>query len=406
LPRRRVVRAALVLPLLAALTAPLVAPGATGAQGPGVFDPNGFGVALTPVVDGFEQPLWVTAAPDGSGRLFVVEQPGRVRIVRDGVVAERPFLDIVDRVESGGSEQGLLSIAFHPDFAENGLFYVYYTARGSDAGVGDNTIARYRVSAEDPDRGDPASEEILLAVEDPYPNHNGGLLLFGPDGYLYAGLGDGGSSGDPQGNGQDRGTLLGAILRLDVDPARVTAEEPYLIPEDNPFVGEPDARPEIWAYGLRNPWRFSFDRATGELFIADVGQNRYEEVNYQPADSAGGENYGWNLREGRHCFAEDDCTVAGLVDPVAEYDHDLGNSVTGGYVYRGQAHPDLVGTYLYADFGTGLLWGLGRDEVGAWVASDPVETGLNISSFGEDAAGELYATAFDGTLYSVSGPAS
>ncbi len=246
-------------------------PWPAAAQEPNPFDPAAFAIGLELVADGLDQPVHVADPGDGSGRLFVVEQPGRIRIVRDGAVVAEPFLDIVDLVESEGSEQGLLSVAFDPDFPENGSFYVGYTARSGE-GAGDNTVARYRVAADDPDRADPDSGEVLLAVADPFRNHNGGLVLFGPDGYLYVGMGDGGSRGDPEGNGQNPHTLLGNILRLDVRGEG--GEEPYAIPPDNPFVDGEGGRPEIWAYGLRNPWRFSFDRATGDLYIADVGQGR------------------------------------------------------------------------------------------------------------------------------------
>jgi glucose/arabinose dehydrogenase len=363
------------------------------------FDPAAFAVGLTPVAGGFERPVHVADAGDESGRLFVVEQPGRIQIVRDGVVAPEPFLDIVELVESSGNEQGLLSVAFHPNYPEDGRFFIGYTARDDGA----NTVASYRVSTDNPDRADPDSAEILLAVEDFAGNHNGGQVAFGPDGFLYAGLGDGGGSGDPEGNGQDLTTLLGTILRLDVDNA--AEGEPYAIPADNPFVDDPNARPEIWAWGLRNPWRFSFDRETGDLWIGDVGQNQIEEVDFQPADSAGGENYGWNVFEGTACYADPGCdlTSGDYVPPVVEYSHDFGCSVTGGFVYRGTAVPMLTGVYLYADYCTGLLWGLGQDAGGAWVDSAPIETGLQISSFGEDAAGELYVTAFDGSVYLITG---
>ncbi|CAA9544226.1 MAG: FIG01022095: hypothetical protein [uncultured Thermomicrobiales bacterium] len=391
--------------LLALMSAPVFATAATAQDEPTpVFDPAAFAVDFELVADGFERPLYVAHAGDGSGRLFVVEQPGRIRIVQDGQTLPDPFLDIVDLVESGGNEQGLLSVAFHPDYETNGLFYVGYTARNSDAGVGDNTIARYSVSG-DPNRADPDSAQILLAVEDPYPNHNGGLVLFGPDGHLYAGMGDGGSRGDPEGNGQNPQALLGKILRLDVNPDLVTAQEPYLIPADNPFADGAAAAPEIWATGLRNPWRFSFDRATGDLYIADVGQNAIEEVNHQAAASIGGENYGWNLLEGRDCYADPDCDPAatGTVLPVSGYSHDFGCSITGGYVYRGAAAPALTGVYLFADFCTGLAWGLGRDAGGDWATSEPVETGLAPNSFGEDEAGEVYLTDINGGIYRVTG---
>ena len=391
-------RLVVLLMALVAVVAPVaIGMAPAGAQGGGDPDLSTFSVTLEPLTSGFEQPLGVVQPDDGTGRLFVVEQPGRVQVVSDGVISPEPFLDITDRVGSDGSEQGLLSIAFHPAYADNGLFYVNYTDL-----EGDSVIARYAVTA-DPAVADPDSEQVLMRVDQPYPNHNGGLVLFGPDGYLYAGFGDGGSGGDPEGNAQDLGTVLGKMLRLDVDPETVTADEPYLIPADNPFVGQAGARPEIWSYGLRNPWRFSFDRETADLWIADVGQGAWEEVNVQPADSPGGENYGWVIREGAHCYPEgEDCATEGLVDPVAEYGHDLGVSVTGGYVYRGEAVPDLAGIYLFADFGTGLVWGTAPDGDG-WATSEPVETGLNISAFGEDVTGELYVTAFDGTLYRVAG---
>ncbi|MDP9363908.1 MAG: PQQ-dependent sugar dehydrogenase [Chloroflexota bacterium] len=386
--------------MLAAFVLTAAAAPAQGTPAPAPFDPAGFAVGLEPVADGFQQPLQVVDANDGSGRLFVVEQTGTIRIVRNGQVEPEPFLDVSDRITAEGTEQGLLGLAFHPNYAENGTFFVGYTADEGE-GAGDNTVARFRVSADDPDRADPDSGEVLLAVPDPYGNHNGGQVMFGPDGYLYAGFGDGGSRADPEENAENPSRLLGKILRIDVDDA--LDGEPYGIPADNPFADGEEGAPEVWAYGLRNPWRFSFDRETGDLWIADVGQNAYEEVNRQPAGSEGGENYGWDLMEGAHCFEAENCEAAvealGLVLPVAEYGHDLGNSVTGGFVYRGEAIPALRGVYLFADFGTGLLWGLGPDGDGGWARSEPVETGLNVSSFGEDAAGELYATAFDGTLY-------
>ena len=378
-------------------------PWPAAAQEPNPFDPAAFAVGLELVADGLDQPVHVADPSDGSGRLFVVEQPGRIRIVRDREVVAEPFLDIVDLVESEGSEQGLLSVAFAPDFSETGTFYVGYTARSGE-GAGDNTVARYRVAADDPDRADPDSGEVLLAVPDPFRNHNGGLVLFGPDGSLYVGLGDGGSRGDPEGNGQNAHTLLGSLLRLDVRSEG--GEEPYAIPPDNPFADGEGGRPEVWAYGLRNPWRFSFDRATGDLYVADVGQGAREEVNFQPAASDGGENYGWNIMEGTTCYAVAPCDDTGLTLPVTEYaTGEFGCAVTGGYVYRGEAVPELDGVYLFADYCSGLLWGLGRDGSGAWVLSAPVETGLNISSFGEDAAGELYVTVHNGGLYRVTGGA-
>lgn len=358
-------------------------------------DPAAPEIRLTPVVDGFDRPLGVVQPDDGTDRLFVVEQDGLIKVVSDGKTVGEPFLDLTGIVGTNGSERGLLSMAVHPDYAENGLFYVDYT----DAN-GDSVIARYQVS-DDPNRADPDSAQTLMLVDQPFANHNGGLVTFGPDGYLYVGFGDGGSGGDPNGNAQNLKTVLGKILRLDVDPATVTDEQPYLIPADNPFVDQAGARPEIWAYGLRNPWRFSFDRETGDLWIADVGQNAWEEVDFQPAGSEGGENYGWVIREGSHCYPDgDDCSSEGLVEPVAEYSHDAGNSVTGGFVYRGEEIAGLAGTYLFADFGSGLLWGLTRAGDG-WRMSEPLETGLTISAFGQDREGRLYLTAFDGTIYEV-----
>jgi glucose/arabinose dehydrogenase len=307
----------------------------------------------------------------------VVEKGGTIRLLPGG----EPFLDIVERVGSGGSEQGLLGLAFHPRFRENGLFYVYYTARN-----GDNVVARFGLTP-DGRAGDPASERRLIVQPDPAANHNGGMLAFGPDGFLYIGLGDGGGQNDRYRNGQNRRALLGKLLRVDVDRG-----DPYAIPPDNPFVGDPDARPEIWAYGLRNPWRFSFDRATDDLYIGDVGQNRYEWVHFQPAGDRGGRNYGWPIVEGDHCLQGEGCDRAGLTPPVAEYPHSQGCSITGGYVYRGARYPLLFGVYLFGDFCSGRLWALTRDGAGAWATSEMLDTEVNLSSFGEDEAGEVYLT--------------
>jgi glucose/arabinose dehydrogenase len=354
----------------------------------GPIDTLALGLEL--VADGFRKPLYATGAGDGSDRLFVVEQGGKIWIVRDGKRLDQPFLDVSDLVGAQGNEQGLLSVAFHPRYAESGALFVDYTDRR-----GDTVVARYRASA-DPDLADPASAEVLLKVDQPAANHNGGLLTFGPDGYLYVGLGDGGGAGDTYGNGQNLGTLLGSILRLDVD-----GSSPYAIPADNPFVGRADARPEIWAWGLRNPWRFSFDRATGDLYIADVGQNQYEEVSVQPAGSPGGQNYGWNTTEGASCFRAPGCDQAGLTMPVAVYDHGAqgGCSITGGYVYRGAAFPQLAGIYLYADYCTGHLWAMAR-QGDTWASRQVGQADIQASSFGEDDAGELYLTDHGGgTLY-------
>jgi glucose/arabinose dehydrogenase len=371
-------------PAPAPTSAPAPAPSSAPAE-PAALDALSLGIA--PLLEGFSRPTHVTGAGDGSGRLFVTEQAGRVLIVRDGERLERPFLDIIPLVGANGNEQGLLSVAFHPSYAENGIFFVYYTARD-----GANTVARYRVSA-DPDVADAASAAVLMAIDDPAPNHNGGLLKFGPDGMLYIGTGDGGAAGDPWGNGQSLDTLLGKILRVDVDGG-----DPYAIPADNPFADGQGARPEIWAYGLRNPWRFSFDRATGDLFIADVGQNEFEEVHFQPAGTPGGRNYGWDTMEANACFERSGCDQAGLELPVAAYTHSSregGCSITGGYVYRGAQFPQLVGTYLYADFCSGNLWAL-RPEGDAWQSRLVTAVDIRTSSFGEDEAGELYLTDRDG----------
>jgi glucose/arabinose dehydrogenase len=348
----------------------------------GVFD---FGLEL--VAEGFDQPVQVVDPGDGSGRLFVVEQPGRIRIVQDGQVVPEPFLDITELVGCCG-ERGLLGLAFHPDYAKTGKAFVNYTDRN-----GDTVVARYQVSTSDPNRVDPTSAETILTIDQPAANHNGGLLLFGPkDDFLYIGLGDGGG-GNGQ-NGQNLSTLLGKILRIDVD--RTAGGLPYAIPPDNPFVDQPGALPEIWALGVRNPWRFSFDRATGDLWIGDVGSATYEEINYQPA-SPGGENYGWDQMEGTTCRAEAGCNA--FVAPVSGFDRDEGCVVTGGYVYRGIGLPQLEGVYLFADYCSGLVWGLVRDRSDAWVRLGPVETGLRISSFGEDATGELYVVDIQGAIY-------
>ncbi|HEX7041149.1 MAG TPA: PQQ-dependent sugar dehydrogenase [Trueperaceae bacterium] len=336
---------------------------------------------LVEVASGFANPVAIANA--GDDRLFVVEQGGTIRVVRDGQVLDRPFLDITDRVRAGG-ERGLLGLAFPPDFADTGRFYVYYTDLD-----GDSVLSRFIA---DGDTADAGSEQVLLTQEQPYANHNGGQLAFGPDGYLYLGLGDGGSGGDPHGNGQDLGTLLAKLLRLDVSGDDAVA------PDDNPFVGREGARPEVWAYGLRNPWRFSFDRETGDLYIADVGQNAYEEVNLQPADSTGGENYGWNVMEAESCYQpRTGCDTSGLVLPIISYPHssEWGASISGGYVYRGSALPDLAGAYVFADYVSGRIWRADRagDE---WEVTLLLETGFNVSTFGEDAAGELYVADHQG----------
>ncbi len=357
-------------------------------------------LSTTRFASGLERPIYVTHAPGDASRLFVIEKRGRIRIIENGVLLTTPFIDIDPRVTGGTStesEQGLLGLAFHPDYANNGYFYVNYTAA---VGSGDTRVSRFSVTA-DPNVADANSELILVSFDQPQSNHNGGWIGFSPiDGYLYVGSGDGGNFNDigtghfePGGNGQYLGTLLGKILRLDVDAAA-----PY-IPSDNPFVNTPGALGEIWAYGLRNPWRPSFDRETGDLYIADVGQGSWEEISFQPSTSTGGENYGWRCREGAHNFNfGDDCPNQTFVEPIQEYSHSLGCSISGGYVYRGCAIPDLRGTYFYADYCSATIWSLRYD--GATVTEftnrttelDPPgsQAIANITSFGEDALGELY----------------
>ena len=368
-------------------------------------------ITLTQTVGGLAQPLHVTHAGDGSGRLFVVEKAGVIRIVRGGILEPTPFLSITNRIESSGGEQGLLSVAFPPDYATKGYFYVDYTDLN-----GDTVVSRFHLTG-DPDQADANSEQVLLTVDQPDTNHNGGQLAFGPDGYLYVGLGDGGGGGDEYGNAQDPSTLLGNILRIDVEPPTISfsvthqvflplvASEDgnglaYRIPPTNPFTQTTGYRDEIWAWGLRNPWRFSFDGDTGDLYIGDVGQSSYEEIDFQPAASPGGENYGWPIMEGTHCYPSAPCDDTGLVLPVAEYDHSQGCSVTGGVVYRG-SDADLQGIYLYGDFCSGQMWGLVREE-GTWVTEVLTDTTLSITSFGEDEAGNVYLTDFwDGRLYQI-----
>jgi glucose/arabinose dehydrogenase len=346
----------------------------------------------TPIANGFDRPLYITNAGDGSNRLFVVEQSGHIWILQDGALNPEPFLDISGLIHGdvfggGYTERGLLGLAFHPDYEQNGQFFIYYTAASSD-----NILARYQVSADNPNAADAASAVILMSVDDPYANHNGGQLAFGPDGYLYVAMGDGGSAGDPLGNGQNPATLLGKILRIDINA------ETYLVPEDNPFVEDVNFAPEIWAWGLRNPWRFSFDRATGDLYIADVGQNQREEINFQPADSTGGENYGWNIFEGSYRYSGGP-EPANLVMPIAEYSHDAGCSVTGGYIYRGVALPEFEAVYLFGDYCSGNIWATYRDLRETWQTSVFMRTQFRVSSFGEDEAGELYVVDYQGVVY-------
>jgi len=352
-------------------------------------------LSLVPTAVGFTHPVHITHAGDGSGRLFIVEQGGLIKIIKNGAALPKPFLDISSLLISSAGEQGLLSVAFPPGYgADKQYFYIDFTGT---QGVGDTVIARYYTTA-DPDIADPASGQTLLVVVQPFTNHNGGQLAFGPDGYLYIGMGDGGGGGDPSNNAQNTLSLLGKILRIDVE----SQLDQYSSPPSNPFIGNVGYRPEIWALGLRNPWRFSFDRETGDLYIADVGQNLYEEVNIQPAASAGGENYGWNIMEGFHCYNSASCNQAGLTLPVAEYGHSLGDcSITGGFVYRGLEFPPLQGVYLYGDYCSGRIWGLKRTG-GTVSITLMLESNLLISTFGEDEAGNLYvADHAAGDIYRI-----
>jgi len=346
-------------------------------------------LTLVPVVTGLTSPLYLTT-PAGDSRLFVVEQAGRIRVVKNGQLLTTPYLDIRSKLTSGG-ERGLLGLAFHPNFATNGFFYVNYTDLN-----GNTEIERYHATPA-ADVADANSASHVLGFTQPFANHNGGMLAFGPDNMLWIGTGDGGSGGDPQGNGQKLTTLLGKILRIDVDGG-----SPYAIPSSNPFVGQAGNRGEIWAYGLRNPWRFSFDRTAGMLYIGDVGQGAWEEVDVVPATLAG-VNYGWVIMEGKHCYNAATCNQNGLDLPVLEYGHSEGCSITGGYVYRGNAIPAIRGHYFYSDYCTSFLKSF-RLANGAATEAHTWTIGSigGVLSFGEDSAGELYVLSDDGTVYRIS----
>lgn len=385
----------LSLARLARLGAPLALASAAGNCGSdaGPTLPQGMGVRLTEVATGLSVPLYLDAPPGDPSRLFIVEKTGTIRIVKDGALVPTPFLNLSDQV-SGGYEQGLLGLAFDPDYAATGQFVVHYTDP-----AGDTRLSLFEVSG-DPDVANGATEQVLLSVDQPHSNHNGGQVAFGPDGLLYLGLGDGGGSGDPDGRGQDLSDLLGSILRIDVRSAT-----PYAVPPENPFLGVPGASSEVWSYGLRNPWRFSFDRATGDLYIADVGETRYEEINVAPASEGGGrgKNYGWSLMEGAHCFRSSGCDQSGLVLPTLEYGHDQGCTVIGGYVYRGGAIPSLQGHYLFGDLcgrwvRSFRLSGGAAAELTEWPA---LRAPAGITSFGQDAAGELYILTEDGSVLKI-----
>ena len=358
---------------------------------PSAIEPGRFQMKM--IASGLDQPLAIVNSGDGLGRLFVVERSGIIRVIESGGVLDTPFLDLSSIVLSSSSEQGLLSLVFHPQFDTNGFLYTLHIA--SDNSI---VISRFTVSPPSSNQVDFDSRAEILSIPHPgYTNHNGGTLVFGQDGYLYVSIGDGGGGGDPNNNAQNLNSLLGKILRLDVDSAF-----PYAIPNTNPYVGNANSKPEIWAYGLRNPWRISFDRLTNDLYIGDVGQSNREEINFQEAGSEGGENYGWKIMEGSLCYNAAICNQNNLVLPVAEYSHTSGCSVTGGYVYRGIQYPSLQGHYLYADYCTGMFFDLYQTQANSWSYSQILDTPYGVSTFGEDEEGELYfADYFQGMIYQI-----
>jgi glucose/arabinose dehydrogenase len=365
-------------------------------------------IHLQAMAKGLDKPVAISHAGDGSGRLFVLEQEGQLRVIDKGVLQPEPLLDIRAKISSGG-ERGLLGLAFHPKFKQNGLLYFNYTAKQPNL---KSFISEFRFKGATIDA---KSERVLLSYDQPWGNHNGGQLAFGPDGYLYIGVGDGGSGNDPQNNGQNLSTLLGSILRINVD--HKSDDKEYSIPADNPFINTPNAHPEIYAYGLRNPWRFSFDRQSGQLYAADVGQNEIEEIDIIEK----GKNYGWRVMEGPQCTPGVDkkCNIGGYTLPIYSYRHDVGRSITGGYVYRSKAIPGLCGTYLYGDFVNQAIWGL-RYRDGEVVQHKTLynpkslfslaidyfrDDGLLISTFGEGEEGEVYVGAYQsGTIYRIVKP--
>ncbi len=341
------------------------------------------------VASGFTQPVGMTSFIDNGLVILVIQQGGSIKVFENGVILDEPFLDISNKITTNGSEQGLLGIALNPNYLKNGLFYINYTDRS-----GDTVIARY-IASESRRTSDPNSEQIIFTTSQPYQNHNGGNLVFGPDGFLYIGLGDGGSGGDPETRAQNPNTVLGKMLRIAVQD-----QEIYAVPNDNPYVNG-GGKPEIWAIGLRNPWRYSFDHLTGDLWIADVGQGNWEEINYVKAVPEPGLNFGWNYMEGTHGFKGNPPNTIKFVDPVFEYDHSVGCSVTGGFVYRGEQLPDWFGVYVFGDYCSGNVWGLLPSGDGSFKSSQLFSTGLNISSFGEDVFGEIYLVAYNGSIYQL-----
>ena len=385
-----------------AAAAPRPVPATDGQVAPGLTADD---IVLTPVVSDLERPVYITSARDGTGRTFIVEQGGTILVRKNGVVLPTPLLDISDLVTQGGGEQGLLGLVFHPSFKTNRKFYVNYTNRS-----GDTVIREYKTSTSNPDRTDPTSPRTILKVDQPYDNHNGGMLAFGPGGYLYIGLGDGGGADDPGNRAQNTGTLLGKMLRINVNGK--TSTRGYLIPGSNPYVGR-TGRDEIWQIGLRNPWRFSFDRRTGTMWIGDVGQGSYEEIDRAVHTSTGsgrGYNWGWRVMEGRHChIPSSGCNTSGKVLPIIEYTQESNGrcAVTGGYVYRGSRIPALVGYYVYGDFCSGEIWAIraGSSYPPERITLAGAASGRRISSFGESATGELFVVDLGGTI-SVIEPAA
>jgi glucose/arabinose dehydrogenase len=399
---RRIRELSLLVLLAALILAGILLPLSPASPAPAWALQAPFQLQLEPFATGFTEPVKIAHANDD--RLFVVEQQGRIYVVQaDGTRLPTPFLNLSDRVATGG-ERGLLGMVFEPD--DPTTFYLNYTRRSGNADEnGDTVISRFRVSATDSNRGDPDSEEIVLVIDQPFSNHNAGDMAFGPDRFLYIPMGDGGSGGDPRNYAQNLNELLGKVLRIDV-----VGQQAYAIPPDNPFAtdGDPNTRAEIWSYGWRNPWRFSFDRVTGELYIADVGQNDWEEINVEPPNIPG-LNYGWKLCEGNYAYPRQEepelCTATGVTPPVFDYSHEEGQSVTGGYVYRGSRYPSLVGHYFFADYISGRFWTLVRDGQGNWVPSPHGRLGINFpSTFGEDKDGELYVASRSGTIYRITTP--
>ena len=378
--------------------APSKSPNSSATSSAAPFDPNAVDLIVELLVDGFDQPIDIASPGDGSGRVFVVEQPGWIRTVQDGQLVGEPFLDIRERIASGG-ERGLLGLTFHPGFPADPRLFVNYTDVN-----GDTVIAEYTLDGSG-DVADPNSERILIQIDQPYPNHNGGAVVFGPDRMLYISTGDGGSGGDPHGNGQRLDTLLGKVLRIDVDAAP-TGQLPYAIPDGNPFAGDPDAEPEIWLTGLRNPWRMRFDGETGNLWIGDVGQGAWEEIDVAPA-GVGGLNFGWNLMEGFDCFEPPTgCDETGLTLPVAAYGHEFGCAVIGGVVVRSADQPLINGAYLFSDSCSGRLWLLDASITGRQEASPIGATDRSVSSIELAEDGTVLATdRGNGALLRITGEA-